>query len=311
NTKKRTFATPKTKAFPMPIHNYSINKFLPLLCLILLLASCREEVENEFDDFPAAPVVNSILIAGEPIRVHLSLTTKINSTDFHLIDNARVLLYVDNTFAEELTYQEEGIYEAMTLAEPQKEYACQIITPDFDTIFCQNRIPATQSILDLKFIPVAGLDEEGLPHPGIELTFENDPSQNLYYEVALRHFQYGEEQYVNILPNNDPIIVREGVNIPIFSNEGITGDSYKLHLNFMTSGYSSSVSEQKLVVELRSVNYAYYQYVKTRKLYEQGYYSSALESFPPMSLYSNVRNGYGIFAGYTFVQSDTIYFLSN
>lgn len=278
-------------------------------CCILIFVSCRKEVKTKYDDFPPLPVVNSIIVAGEPVQIHLSLTTKINSKEFARIENARILLYVDDIFVEELSYLEDGLYESSTIAEAEKEYSCKVIVPNYDTVFCENKIPQPKRMLDLKYIPVAGLDEEGFPHPGLELTFENDPSQRLYYEVKIMfpipkndYYETPDYEYPYIMPNNDPLITREGMNRAVFSNEGITGDSYKLHLNYKKYG-----SDKIAIVEFRTVSYAYYQYFKTRYLYEQGYYSDALDGYAPSSLYSNIENGYGIFAGYSLVQSDTIY----
>ncbi|MDR0368555.1 MAG: DUF4249 domain-containing protein [Bacteroidales bacterium] len=281
-----------------------------ILSVALLSVSCRKEVKNDFEDFSAMPVVNSILVAGEPVQVHLSLTAQINSNDFLLVENAKIFLYADNVFVEELSCTEKGIYRSNILVEPQKEYACKILIPDFDTLFCRSKIPATSRISNVKYIPAAGLDDEGLLHPALELTFENNLSQRLYYEVALRHLALGYEHHVFILPNNDPLIVREGVNnLAVFSNEGIAEPFYTLKLNIRPS--SAFHLDDKLLVEFRSVDYAYYQYVKNRKLYEQGYYSDVFENYSPVALYSNVDNAYGIFAGYTFVKTDTIYIKKN
>jgi hypothetical protein len=63
-----------------------------------------------------------------------------------------------------------------------------------------------------------------------------------------------------------------------------------------------------LIVELRSVSYNYYQFVKQKYLYELGRYpefkAGSIQAFP---LYSNVTDGYGIFAGYSVLKADTIY----
>ena len=87
----------------------------------------------------------------------------------------------------------------------------------------------------------------------------------------------------------------------------------------MTINYSSgeygSVNGQApqaelypLIIELRSVSSDYYKFVKQKFLYEQGRYpeflAASITAFP---LYSNVTGGYGIFSGYSAIQSDTIY----
>ncbi|MBK9388775.1 MAG: DUF4249 family protein [Bacteroidetes bacterium] len=63
-----------------------------------------------------------------------------------------------------------------------------------------------------------------------------------------------------------------------------------------------------VILELRSVSQNYYRFVKQKYLYELGRYpefmAASTTAFP---LYSNINGGYGIFAGYSLVKSDTIY----
>jgi hypothetical protein len=60
-------------------------------------------------------------------------------------------------------------------------------------------------------------------------------------------------------------------------------------------------------VELKTISYSYYQYLRQLYLYETGRYPDF--SFGPMHtfpLYSNVTNGMGILAGYSLFRSEII-----
>ena len=286
--------------------NKQITKltFFYLLLLLTTFTSCRKIVKDKFEDFPLLPVVNSLLVADKPVQMYLSFTRNINDSVFPPIENATILLYIDGAFAEELTYQGNGLYQSVAIVEPQKIYSCKAIIPNFDTVYCQNMIPKRERILSLNYIRAAGQTDEGEPHPAMELELTNNPLLRSYYEVKIHYFR-GEKNdyaYVNILPNND--IMRVGDSRAIFSNEGMKDTIYKLRLNFIIS--SSVNLKDEIFVELRSINYDYYQYVRTNYLYEKGRYNDPLTSFPVMNIHSNITNGYGIFSGYSFVLSDTI-----
>ncbi|MDR0286202.1 MAG: DUF4249 domain-containing protein [Clostridiales bacterium] len=280
-----------------------------LLLLLIVLTSCRKEVKNEFENYPISPAVNCLLLVDKPVQMYLSLTGTIKDTEFPKVENAQVFLYVNGDFAEELTHQGEGLYQSVLLVEEEKLYSCKVFVPDFDTIYCQNVIPKSERLLSLTYIPVAGLDEDR-SHPALDLVLTNNPHKRSYYEVKIHFFVNGNSGGVGILPqSSDPVIMREGIPIAVFSNEGMHDTIYKLRLGFRSSHYSSSPSSlrEKFFVELHSINYDYYQYLRTSYLYERGRYSDPLESYPPMNIYSNIVGGYGIFSGYSFVQSDTVY----
>jgi hypothetical protein len=63
-----------------------------------------------------------------------------------------------------------------------------------------------------------------------------------------------------------------------------------------------------MVIELRTVSKEYYQFTRQKYLYETGRFPQfgigANIAFP---LYSNVKDGFGIVAGYSSFVSDTIY----
>ncbi len=66
--------------------------------------------------------------------------------------------------------------------------------------------------------------------------------------------------------------------------------------------------EYAYVLELRTISVEYYQYMQSLKLYEDGRFPAFdIGSTAPYNLYSNVENGYGIFAAYASTFSDTLF----
>ena len=285
-----------------------------LLFSLLTLYSCRELVQDEFPDFTPVPTVNSVLVAGEPVIIQVSIAGKLDTNKIELVNNAEVLLSVDGQYRETLTYSDEGNYFSSVVVEPNKTYHCEVNIQGFPTVTCTDSIPEAVVISDIIHINKAGKNEEGLTYPAIKFTFTNNPTVKQYYEVVIKLISHGSERLASLERITDPVLLSEGLPIALFNNSLISGSSYTMTINY-SSGEYGSVNGQApqaelypLIIELRSVSSDYYKFVKQKFLYEQGRYpeflAASITAFP---LYSNVTGGYGIFSGYSAIQSDTIY----
>src|SRR5450759_4790573 len=161
-----------------------------LLFSLLALYSCRELVQDEFQEFIPVPTVNSILAVDSIVKVQVSLAGKLDTNQLVLIDNAEVLLYVDGVYKETLTLSDKGIYSSSFVVEKLKTYRCEVNIPGYKTVTCSDSIPETTIISDIIHIDKAGKDEEGMTYPAIKFTFTNDPSEKKYFEVIIRLIQY-------------------------------------------------------------------------------------------------------------------------
>jgi hypothetical protein len=281
-----------------------------LLFSLLTLYSCRELVKDEFPDFQPVPTVNSILVAGELLKVHVSLAGKLDSNKLALVDNASVLLYVNEEYKETLNNINEGIYSSSIVVEPLKTYRCEVSIPGYQTVSCSEALPEPAKISNILHTNKAGIDEEGMTYPAITFTFNNNPDEKQYFEVIIRLIQSGHESAANLGAIIDPIILNEGLPIALFSNDLIKDSTYTMTINYTTGSAGSTNGEPvhtnlyPWILALRSVRYYYYQYVKQLYLYEKGRYPEFLAgSITASSLHTNVKGGYGIFAGYSSVQS--------
>lgn len=297
-----------TVGFKSPKAFGSIYWFSRLIVLILLAYNtvcCRKLVEDNFPDFPSIPVINSILIADSLLKVHVSFTDKIGNSKLAGIENALVIVASGSRENDTLTSIGNSIYQAKTVVQPLETYTLQVTIPGYETIVCSNTIPDTPEILAIQSINYAGIDEEGNTYPALKVTFKNKPDEALYFQIAIKLIQYDTVTFAQLIHITDPVLLHEGVPIPVFSNELIKTDSYTMLLNY-TSGSQNNLDP--LLVELRAISYDYYLYLKQLYLYETGRYptevgTGAVTNF---NLYSNIEDGYGIFAGYSLVVSDTV-----
>lgn len=285
-----------------------------LFMILIFLVSCRELVMDESPEFTPVPTVNSILMKDSTLKVQVSLAGKLDTNQLALINNAEVLLYVDGEFEETLTFLDKGMYSSSVIVEPLKTYKCEVYIPGYEPASGSDSIPVPAAMSDIIHIDIAGKDEEGMTYPAVKFTFTNNPSVKQYYEVVIRLLRNRYESIASLKTITDPVLLNEGLPLALFSNESIKGSEYSMTINYFTGSASSMNGEPMhtdlypVILELRSVSQNYYRFVKQKYLYELGRYpefmAASTTAFP---LYSNINGGYGIFAGYSLVKSDTIY----
>lgn len=297
---------------------------------ILFLHSCRDLVQDNFPDIDPAPVVYAILKEGEPLEVRLSWTAKLDTSRLKFIEDARVRLFVNGEYMETLTHRQKGLFAAMNMVAPSIRYQCEINIPGKETITVSDSIPTPIAPTDVKYIPVAGRDEEGFTYPAIKFTFANNPGKRRYFEAVIweirKDFEFMENPETGeispvytyrsyaVQPGiiTDPILQSEGLPINVFSNELISGNSYTMTINYTNGSYGRTdqgdwlADSYPTVLELRCVSKDYYNYVKSKYLYLNGFEPEFGSQSSAFSLYSNIDKGYGIFSGYASSFSDTL-----
>lgn len=287
-----------------------VNKNKPRLIILfsvilLVLLSCRKQAAVEYSEFKPAPVINAFVAADSLIRVHVSVAAQPDTNELKGNDNARVVLYINGTAEDTLLPAGGGMYMSSVKAEISKTYECRVSLPDFDEARSSTTVPAAPVVYGISHIPAAGKDEEGVTYPAVKFTFSNNPDIKLYFEVRVHVLRYGTDLVAEPFNLTDPVLLNEGLPLNLFSNETITDTCYTMTVNHRSGGSSN---HYPYVLELRAVSYDYYLFARQKYLYDAGRFPEfGLGSTQAFSLYSNVVNGYGIFAAYSTVISDTIY----
>ena len=301
----------------------------------LALSGCRKEIKNyEYPDFDPQPTLNAVLQHGEPVWAQVTLAQCLDSVHPAPCTDAEVLLYVDGQFAERLHHEGDGLYVGETTAEALHEYACKVIIPGFDTLFAQTEMPEKPVVTNVEIMENATVDDEGNPCPAFMITFRTDPNQNLYYAsniyAAFFNEYYDIETHAYMghssesgtmtasINTDDPVLLNEGSDRLLFSNEIITDTTYTLKVNawFSSHGWggqhSGGVMERwgEVVVRLHGLSESGYRYLKSKKeAYEEldAYTNLFLGTINPINLYGNVENGRGVFAAIAPMTCDTIF----
>ncbi len=297
-----------------------MKKQILLLISILIIGvtGCKDQVHEQFETMDPIPVVNGLLIQDSVVKIHLSKTRGLGNQELELVSNATVSLLVDDIWVENLNYQYEGYYTGQTVVKEGHKYTCQVEIEGYAPLVCEDSIPFPIKISSIKHINEATINDEGRIIPAIEFTFNNYQEKESYFQFIIHvHHNQGSDseawRTAYLQETTDPILLAEGLELSVFSNRLIRDDNYSMHVNYYPGGYSCRGDSCwtvlcPLIFELRTISENYYDYLTHLKLYEQGRFPEfGAISYGVYPLHSNVNNGYGIFAGYSTVFSDTIF----
>lgn len=298
------------------MQNMTIKNINPIFfgtMILILLSSCHALVEDEFPDFIKTPVLNSTLQADSVIKVQLSYTANLKDSVPYPIENGIVVI-TSTTGIDTLTYNKEGWYESLHTAKAGTAYTCEVTIPGYEKLSAEIYVPQPTPIENVIFTEVAGKDEYGENISSFRFSIRNDTMNDQYWDVRMIeegiHRRYNQEakvkydyfgskqQSIYMIAGQDSVLLNEANPLTIFSNKKIAGPTYDVCFYFSerNTGFSSNYTHY---IEFRSVTKSYYEFKKQYYIYDTADIEQVGSSAQNYSLYSNVKNGFGIFAGYS------------
>ncbi len=294
-----------------------------ILILILLITSCVKEVNlRDFADEDKL-VISSYLTTDSCFKVYLSKTFNQIDTGMFFIDGAEISIFDEyNTNIENLIISETGTYISKNIKiEEGKKYTIKTNYKEQE-IWAKDSIPFASEIIELKFTGNIIYTDDGDNNLEIEITFTDDTNQSNYYEIAsyikcidttvFDNLWYYENEFnkyqKGYFESNDEIILCEDYeltdifSINIFSDNCFAGNIQKIKFYYSPTKLSGSnyINDHVLKIYLRTISKNYYLYKKSLTKHIEGQYSDFWYGVAnPINLYSNVNNGFGIFAGYS------------
>jgi hypothetical protein len=292
--------------------------------VLICLYSCETIVDINLDSADNQVVVNALITNDTAINVNLSLTKPLfqeGDTLFEDIQNAQVFLFENNNPIGIMVNLGEGLYsipEYFACTESQYKIEFKYLGK---TISGETEIPAPISIDSIDFISNFGVTEFGDKYHLLKTSFRDPGTTTNYYEIAVkfeyldsvRFFGYLTDYFT--LFSNDNIIANEiDTRNPgfwsdhlVFSDELFSSDTITISINCSSLLQSGFLTKQRITVFLNTISKEYYLYNKKLLLYKQSTSNEVWEDISePVIMYSNIMNGYGIFAGYS---TDTLSFV--
>ncbi|VAW16127.1 hypothetical protein MNBD_BACTEROID03-1288 [hydrothermal vent metagenome] len=298
-------------------------KKLFLILVFFTSISCFKEVAIDIPRHEPLPVVNSIFFSDSKIALTLGKTQPILENGNVTIENGLIKLYEDEMLKDTM-YLVGSSFSSSIIAKAGKSYKVEIETPDFSTLYSKDRLPNYPRLSFLNYKDSVYIGEEGDLFSQASITIDDEPDYDNFYELIMFMKAETEDDIYNSnigyllydSVNNDIVFQNEGLlnyypyNL-LFSDELFDGKKQTLRINFTMSntGFIGAHKNDvvNLIMHLRHVSKNYYEYNKTLTLHYENQFGDIWDGVgEPVPMFTNIENGYGIFAGYSEV-TDTIY----
>ena len=293
-----------------------MKKLFLLLSISLVYISCEKVIPFEGDVNIPKLVINSIFQSDSTFKVHVSSSRSvIDTASFQNIEDAVVTIKDDNgSIIETLNYVENGFYIGQTFPQENQTYSLQVTHPNYTNITSSDSLPSPITINSIDTSTT--VDPINGDRLQITLNFNDPESSQNYYLIET----YSVNEYL-LIKNSDTTEYELDttkqfmvLTDEVFQNGGspwreqglfndllFNGQNKALELEIpyenysgIEVGYEWSYKTLSVRVNLHNISKSYYYYRTSLELY-QG--ASGNPFAQPVQVYSNIENGFGVFAG--------------
>ncbi|MCC7575916.1 MAG: DUF4249 family protein [Methanomethylovorans sp.] len=272
-----------------------------LVVLMLLLVSCTKVIEIDLPDAPDKLVVNCFFSTGSKFIVHLSHSQNILDEDTTIIKNGDIKLFINDIFQGSLSHIADGFYSHDTIvARAGVKYRITATAPGYNQVEAEDSAPPITLLDSVFYDPDTYTDSEGSQFYKIQIFFKDNISDQNFYEIHLQLFNDEDVfELIRLYGDNEKVILNEGdeeyySGLCVFSDELINGNQYRLKLRT-----HSTITGNRKEMHLLSVSETFYKYRKSWIRHSFAQVPDLANPMEPVTLFSNVKGGYGIFAGYS------------
>ena len=298
-----------------------------LFSLFLLVSTCEKEVKLNIAEVDSKLAILCDFSPDEPFVLELSKSKSINSTSLgsNFIDNADVQLCVNNQVIETIsrlntsTDGNSKYKSSVALPQIKQVYTLKVEVDGLEPITATSSIPEAVEISHSNIGEINSFitdDNETVRYEvrvGVQL--EDPANETNYYQISFYQEVVSsqpsvQENEIKIIPNegyslidsdltNNFNLIDGGVLFKDLTFNGTTKEFVFQPLFYYKPQDLNTVTTStpvNIIIELRSVSEEYYKY------YTSVYRQSSQDNTPfsnPSVIYSNIKNGYGIFAGYS------------
>lgn len=312
-----------------------MKRYIPIILIFGALLSCTKTLD--FDDTGLANqvVVNSII---SPDSYFTSYTTKSSSILEYRQNNpatdGSMDLYEDGNLIRQFPTQSGGFSDTGVFPKAGKTYR-MVISSNGKTLEAETKIPYKTEVVSVDTLT---LKNEFGQWTNYKVNIKDPSGEDYYRLVVMderlsfynskdslgndkRH--YMKNTYQSLFTSDDPVfkslynnfgqdVIDAGPtnDYEIFTDDYFQGKEYSLQFQIYNGyhvgggygygdpgnpGLSSGIIYQRYIIHVQKLSKDFFNYLKYLNLY--GYYHDDPFS-EPVPVYSNVKNGVGIFAGF-------------
>lgn len=272
-----------------------------LSCLFLTtLVSCENDLNVHIPKQESKIVINSLLASDSLIRVHISKSSKLNQNAENII-NANVLLKQDNEELGQMSSSENGWYTLNKQhVNANSNYQIEVSHPNFETCTAQTEVP--EKVIIEQFF----YKKKNNNQVDFTIEFQDNPREENYYLILLKGRENKNARDLEIFSDDiifngnllkDPTGLQQNSlwGSRSFSDENRNGNYLRISFYIFNEEYDSSELFPEYEVVLYHITQDYYKYERSLLSFKN---RDDLPFNNKINIYSNVKNGYGIFTSY-------------
>ncbi|MBN2890344.1 MAG: DUF4249 domain-containing protein [Bacteroidales bacterium] len=277
------------------------------LSLILLFLSCTKQIEITQKFHDPKYVVNCLFSNDNIFEINLTKSIQINDTNTYVVKNAEIELFENGVFVENLFWNDSSKkYNSTIFPTSNKIYTIVVTTDDNIVLTATDTLPSRVEITELSYNQFAYINDEADLMSENTLYFNTNLQAINFYQIMMffdiENFPFNWEN----LKSRDSIILKEqtftySTKYLIFSDKIFYQNPSSISFSFKYSDFSPL----NYIIQFKRISYSYFMFKKMLRLHIDNQNSDIWDGVSdPVQMYSNIENGYGIFAGYTI---DTIH----
>ncbi len=305
-----------------------MKKITIVIATLILLSSCEKTITVEVPAATPKLVMNGLVNANSIFEVKISKSETVLSTNSNpfKISNATVLLYENGIYKDSFLFnasKNSYVARAGTTVATGKKYLLTASLNGYTKIEAETTTPSSVTIQSITRRVNARTDANGNKQDELKIKFLDNPTENNNYIFKIKKpvFNNGATiiyDAINCIRSVDVDIDRGSNTDPsdlnaCFSKEFIMTDKNfngrTKEIVFYIDNYELEIftnpfdqKKYKAIIEMNSVTADHYKYRKSIETYRDNEDNPFAE---PVLVYSNVKNGYGIFSSFTMAR-DTI-----
>ena len=288
---------------------------LRLLPLLTALCACEQVIEPDLPEHPPLLVLQAFFTSDGAWTAHVGRSSWIlepRSRDYRPVADAAVELLAGDRVVGELEFDEGAqrfVFEGGAL-QAGGTYSLRVTAPGFETVRATDTVPGPVPTSVQLYRPRASAgSESGAGRDlSIELEIQDPPGEANYYQISMFRVYTGRQiyRYEEYFSTKDPSILADNSvdgspfeegdfegKAAYFRDTLFDGSTHEIKLS---TDFDGDPDFSEIRLQVLYISAAYYEYLKTARLHRDTLDNPFAE---PLNVYSNVENGYGIFAGYS------------
>ncbi|MFN4915575.1 MAG: DUF4249 domain-containing protein [Sphingomonadales bacterium] len=283
-----------------------MKNFIIVTMTVLGLLACETKLDLSEVSGRTRLVVNALVNDQDKIEIQVSKTIPLGSTGaVEFVKNAVVVVRDESGNSAGFSYNvgtdkyENPVFRAVA----GKYYSVSVKASGFDEVFAEMVMPDKASKNPSTWKDSTDQDSSGFPTGTLSLILNDKGSEDNYYRISLFYYDDITATWNTLQPvTKDAAIENEAIVSDngswVFSDRSFNGQQKSV--DFITP-FGYALGTPKYLVVTESLNDPYFKYFKSIENYKAG--AGVFGEATPV--YSNIRNGVGIWAGSS-ISRDTI-----